>query len=57
MTRFVVPALSAAVGTLLYTGFFSDVHQLDWARALFVGLFAGLGNATFWVSVQKSRAR
>jgi hypothetical protein len=50
MNRFVVPTLSAAVGTLLYTRFLSDAHQLDWGRAIFVGLFSGLGSAIFSVT-------
>lgn len=58
MNRFVVPALSAAVGTLLYTRFLSDAHQLDWGRAMFVGLFCGLGSAIFSVTwPKKNRGR
>lgn len=44
MNRFVGTAFGSAVGTLLYTRFLNDAHQLDWSRAVFVGLFVGLGS-------------
>lgn len=53
MKQFLVSALSAAVGTLLYSRFISDAHQLDWARALFVGLFAAVGSIIFSVTASK----
>lgn len=49
MKRFIVPALSAAVGTLLYTRFLTDAHQLDWGRSVFVGLFSGVASIIFSV--------
>ena len=30
------------MGTLIYTGFISDTHALDWYRAAFVGCVIGL---------------
>nr|WP_315219896.1 hypothetical protein [uncultured Duganella sp.] len=47
MKKFVVSALAAAVGVLLYTRFLSDAHQLDLGRAVFVGLFTALGSVIF----------
>lgn len=53
MNRFVVPALSAAVETLLYTRFLSDADQFDCGRVMFVGLFSGLASAIFSVTWAK----
>ena len=47
MKQFIALALGAAFGTLLYTRFLSDVHELDWARAAFVGLFSALCSIIF----------
>ena len=58
MKQFVVSALAAAVGTLLYTRFLSDAHQLDLGRAVFVGLFAALGSVVFsWAGLNKNREK
>ena len=58
MKRFIVLAVGAAVGTLLYTRFLSDAHQLEWGRAVFVGLFSALGNLIFSATrSQRSRER
>lgn len=45
MKNFLIVAAGGAVGTLLYTGFLSSAHELDWTRAAFVGVFCGLGVA------------
>jgi hypothetical protein len=47
MKQFVVSALAVAVGTLLYTRFLSNAHQLVLGRAVFVGLLAALGSVIF----------
>jgi hypothetical protein len=47
MKRVVGFALGMAIGTLIYTRFLSEAHQLDWGRAVFVGVFAGLGRAIY----------
>jgi hypothetical protein len=47
MKQFLFTAAGAATGTLLYTGFISSAQELDWGRALFVGLACGCG-AVFW---------
>jgi hypothetical protein len=53
MKQLVVSAFGAAVGTLLYTRFLSDAHQLDWGRAVFVGLFVAVGNIIFSATLSK----
>ena len=53
MKHFVVSATSSAAGTLLYTRFLSHAHQLDWGRAMFVGIFAGL-ISIFFVALNKN---
>lgn len=53
MKHFVVSATSSAAGTLLYTRFLSNAHQLDWGRAMFVGIFAGL-ISIFFVALNKN---
>lgn len=42
MKTFLLAAAGGAVGTLIYTGFISDTHALDWYRAAFVGCVIGL---------------
>jgi len=44
-----------AIGTLIYTRFFSDALQFDWDRAIFVGLFMALGFAIYSHVWQKER--
>lgn len=56
MKRVVHFALVMATGTLLYTRFLGEAHQLDWGRAAFIGIFVGLAGTIyvlFWP--QKSR--
>jgi hypothetical protein len=56
MKYFVGLGLGSAVGTLLVTGLMSDVHQFDWGRALFVGLFTALAAAGLsWLTRKKKR--
>jgi hypothetical protein len=37
--------LGGVVGTLLYMRFLGDADQIDWHRAVFVGVFTGLASA------------
>lgn len=54
MINFAVGVFSGAVGTLLYTRFFSDAHQFDWDRALYVGLATGVVGEIFrWAGRKK----
>jgi hypothetical protein len=55
MKRFICISFGAAAGTLLYTRFLSGTHQFDWGRAVFVGLFVGLGCAVFAAVRPKKR--
>lgn len=55
MNYFVGFGLGTALGTLLVTGFFSNAHQFDWARALFVGLFSGLAAAGLTLLTRKKK--
>lgn len=41
MKRFLLTACGGATGTLIYTGFISSAQELDWARAIFVGIGCG----------------
>jgi hypothetical protein len=45
MSRFLSTAFGTAVGTLFYSRFLGHAHQLDWKRAFFVGLLAGVMGA------------
>jgi hypothetical protein len=56
MSRFLSTAFGTAVGTLLYSRFLSDAHQLDWERACFVGLLAGVIGA-IWSLFQPKKKR
>ena len=33
------------VGTVIYTGYLASPYHIDWAHAVFVGLFAGIAAA------------
>ncbi|MCS0630319.1 hypothetical protein NX786_13330 [Telluria mixta] len=55
MNYFVGFGLGTALGTNFVTGFFSDGHQFDWARALFVGLFSGLAAASLSLLSRKKK--
>lgn len=33
------------VGTVIYTGYLASPYHIDWGRAVFVGLFAGIAAA------------
>jgi hypothetical protein len=55
MNYFVGFGLGMALGTLLVTGFFSDAHQFDWGRALFVGLLSGLAAAGLSLLTRKKK--
>lgn len=57
MNYFVGFGLGTALGTLLVTRFFSDAHQFDWGRALFVGLFSGLAAAGLSLLTRKKKKR
>ena len=48
MKTILAAAMGGAIGTLLYTYFQNSAHELDWGRALFVGVFSGLCNAVFY---------
>jgi hypothetical protein len=39
--------LGVATGTLIYTGLLSSAHEFDFSRAIFIGLFCGVG-AAIW---------
>ncbi|HBI69784.1 MAG TPA: hypothetical protein DDZ22_12455 [Massilia sp.] len=45
MKKFLLAAAGGAVGTLIYTGVFSNTPELDWYRAAFVGCGIGLVTA------------
>jgi len=47
MKRVVHFALGMATGTLLYTRFLGDAHQLDWGRAALIGIFVGLAGIIY----------
>ena len=47
MNKFLLPAFGGATGTLVYTGLISSAHELDWGRAIFVGLAIGMA-ALLW---------
>ena len=47
MKTFLSMALGGAAGTLIYTGWISSAQELDWGRALFVGIAVGFA-AMFW---------
>ncbi|MFA9274125.1 MAG: hypothetical protein ACEQSE_04555 [Candidatus Aquirickettsiella gammari] len=39
--------VGTAIGILLYSRFLSASHEFDWHRAIFVGVFCGVG-AAIW---------
>ena len=47
MKHFLPIACGAATGTLIYTGLISSAQELDWARAIVVGIACGCA-AVFW---------
>ncbi|UVW28399.1 hypothetical protein [Massilia sp. H6] len=55
MKTFLAMALGGAAGTLIYTGWISSAQELDWGRALFVGIAVGFG-AIFWPQKKANQA-
>jgi hypothetical protein len=47
MKNFLVMACGGATGTVIYTGWIGSAHEIDWARAVFVGIAVGFA-CIFW---------
>jgi hypothetical protein len=45
--EFMSYGLGMGAGTVLYTGFLSSAHKVDWGRAIFVAVFCSV-IAYFW---------
>jgi hypothetical protein len=48
LQRAICGRAGVAVGILLCQFFWGPNHELDWGRALFTGVFAGIVAALFW---------